>query len=120
MRAGTGSRPAPVGRRIIALCIDWAACLAISAAVFGGHAMATLAVFAAENLVLVSTLGMTLGHRLLGLRVVRVGERVGGPPGVLTGVIRTVLLCLVVPAVVWDADGRGMHDRLAGTAIVLR
>ncbi|MFE4466652.1 RDD family protein, partial [Oerskovia sp. NPDC056781] len=29
-----------------------------------------------------------------------------------------VLLCLVVPAVVWDGDGRGMHDKAAGTVIV--
>jgi uncharacterized RDD family membrane protein YckC len=34
-------------------------------------------------------------------------------------VIRTVLLCLVIPPVVYDADGRGLHDRAAGT-IVLR
>jgi hypothetical protein len=34
-------------------------------------------------------------------------------------VIRTVLLCLVIPPVVYDADGRCLHDRAAGT-IVLR
>jgi uncharacterized RDD family membrane protein YckC len=121
-RTGTGSRPvAPLGRRVVALCIDWAACLAISAAFFGGAAMVTLAVFAVENVVLVSTLGMTLGHRLLRLRVIRVArEATGVPvaPGLRAGALRTVLLCLVVPAAVWDADGRGMHDRLAGTVIV--
>lgn len=120
---------APLGRRMFALVIDWAACLAISAAFFHGDAMATLGVFAIENVVLVGTLGMTVGHRLLRLRVVRlvraVAEPAGpaappAPPGLLAGVVRAVLLCLVVPAVVWDADGRGMHDRLAGTVIVLR
>jgi hypothetical protein len=91
--------------------------------------MATLGVFAIENLVLVGTLGTTVGHRLLGLRVVRVASGVTEPteptelaaqPGVLAGAVRAVLLCLVIPAVVWDADGRGMHDRLAGTVIVRR
>ncbi|MDQ1739361.1 MAG: hypothetical protein QOE53_1013, partial [Pseudonocardiales bacterium] len=32
--------------------------------------------------------------------------------------LRTVLLVLVIPAVVWDRDGRGLHDRLAGSAVV--
>jgi hypothetical protein len=131
-----GSRSlAPLGRRLFALVVDWAACLAISAAFFQGDAMATLGVFAIENVVLVGTLGTTLGHRLLGLRVVRVvrgaaeptgpAEPAGsagaaGSPGLLAGAIRAVLLCLVIPAAVWDADGRGMHDRLAGTVIVRR
>jgi len=35
-------------------------------------------------------------------------------------VIRTVLLCLFIPAVIWDRDQRGMHDRLAGTVLVRR
>ncbi|WP_108723868.1 RDD family protein [Cellulomonas timonensis] len=133
---GPGSL-APLGRRVVALIIDWVACVAISNAFFGGHPMATLAVFAVENILLVSLLGTTLGHRLLGLRVRRVAspERLGphpsgqepqvdaGPavvPGLFSGIVRSVLLCLVIPVVIWDADGRGMHDRLAGTAIVRR
>jgi len=34
--------------------------------------------------------------------------------------IRTVSLCLVIPAVVWGLDGRGLHDVWAGTQIVRR
>ena len=30
---------------------------------------------------------------------------------------RTLLLGLLVPAVVWDRDGRGLHDRAAGTTL---
>jgi hypothetical protein len=125
---GSGALAA-LGRRVVALVIDWVACLAISAAFFHGDPMATLGVFAIENVVLVGTLGTTVGHRLLGLRVVRVVRGVPEPagptepvgqPGLLAGAVRAVLLCLVIPAVVWDADGRGMHDRLAGTVIVRR
>ncbi|PVU84277.1 RDD family protein [Cellulomonas sp. WB94] len=125
---GSGSL-APLGRRLVALLVDWAACSAISAAFFQSDAMAVVGVLAIENVVLVGTLGTTLGHRLLGLRVVRVvradPERTGpvepaAQPGLLAGAVRAVLLCLVIPAVVWDADGRGMHDRLAGTVIVRR
>jgi len=32
--------------------------------------------------------------------------------------LRTVLLCLALPALIWDRDGRGLHDRLAKTVEV--
>ena len=31
-----------------------------------------------------------------------------------------LLLVLVIPAVVMDEDGRGLHDRAAGTVVVRR
>ena len=58
--------------------------------------------------------GATLGHRLFGLQVWQV--RPGAFP--LQVVIRTLLLCLVVPAVLTSRDGRGFHDVAAGTRIV--
>ncbi|MEN0129676.1 MAG: RDD family protein [Brevundimonas sp.] len=136
---GRGSK-AGLGRRVAALVVDWVACLAISAAFFpaadpgplwltSGNALATPAIFAVENILFVGSIGFSFGHRLLGMRVRRiVVAREGGPaepddgraPGFGRAAIRTALLCLVVPAVVWDGDGRGLHDRLAGTAIVRR
>ena len=134
---GPGSM-ARLGRRVAALTIDWVACLAVAAVLLPvradgpfllrGDALGTLAVFAVENLVLVATLGHTLGHRLLGLQVRRVVG--GGPaagasvppraPGFAQSLLRALLLCLVLPAAVWDGDGRGLHDRAAGTVIVRR
>jgi hypothetical protein len=32
--------------------------------------------------------------------------------------VRTALLCLAIPALIWDADHRGLHDRVAGTMLV--
>jgi len=32
--------------------------------------------------------------------------------------LRTLLICLVIPAVIWDRDGRGLQDRAAGTVVV--
>jgi len=132
---GPGSL-ARLGRRVAALAVDWVACLAISAAFFPaagasgfflsqGDPMATLGIFALENVLLVGTVGNTLGHRLFGLRVRRatvppVAGASAVPPNVFLALVRTALLCLVVPAVVWDGDGRGLHDRVAGTAIVRR
>ena len=73
--------------------------------------------FAVQLLVLVSLTGQSLGKRALGLRVVRLAAP-DGPPGFLPTAIRTALLVLVVPAVIVDRDGRGLHDRAAGTVVV--
>jgi hypothetical protein len=113
--SGPGSL-APQGRRLGALVIDWIIAELIALA-FGWHPSSaqgqwgTIAIFGAEHLVLLSIWGATLGKRLFGLRV----GKLGGPLTPLHVVLRTVLLLLVVPAVIWDRDGRGLHDRLAGT-----
>jgi uncharacterized RDD family membrane protein YckC len=60
--------------------------------------------------------GRTLGMYLFGLRVIRVDRPV--PIGLTRAVLRTVLLFILVPAVVWDRDGRGLHDRFTDTAVV--
>lgn len=113
---------APTGRRLIALLVDWLLCYVIAFAFIGrgdlnatGTNIGTLVVFAAENLLLVSTLGYTVGKRFLGLRVVSVTQPHLTP---LAVVVRTVLLCLVLPAAVYDRDGRGFHDKAVGTAVV--
>jgi uncharacterized RDD family membrane protein YckC len=124
---GSGSA-APLARRLVAVSVDWLACLAISAAfaptagglwLTRGDPWVTLLVFGAENLLLVGLAGNTLGHRLLGLRV-RPVRGAAPVPGLLAGAVRAVLLCLVIPAVVWTGDGRGLHDVAARTVIVRR
>lgn len=60
--------------------------------------------------------GRTLGMYLFGLRVVRVDQPVAIGP--VRALLRTVLLFVLVPAVVWDRDGRGLHDRFTDTAVV--
>ena len=118
--SGSGSL-AGQGRRVGALLVDWVVAYLIVEA-FGWHASSpqgqwgVLAVFAAEHLLLLSTLGYTIGKRLFGLRV----GRLGGPLTPLNVVMRTVLLMVIIPAVIWDRDGRGLHDRLVGTVELLR
>lgn len=106
---------APLGRRVVALVVDWALATAISAGFLDNHPLATLGVFAVMTLVLLATRGATIGHTLLGLRVRAVD---GGAARPLQVLIRTACLCLVIPAVVWGLDGRGLHDVWAGTRIV--
>ncbi|MFB6557236.1 MFS transporter, partial [Streptomyces sp. NPDC056405] len=69
-----------------------------------------LVVFAVLSVLTVGTVGCTPGKRLLGLRVVSEG---GGRITLPRVVLRTVLLVLVIPAAIWDRDGRGLHDRLS-------
>jgi uncharacterized RDD family membrane protein YckC len=88
----------------------------VERALLAGHPMATLGVFALQHLVLVATLGTTIGHRLVGVRVVR--EERAPYVGIVKAAVRTVLLVLVIPAVVWDEEKRGLHDVAAGTRVV--
>ena len=105
------------GRRIAALCIDWALAVLISVAFFAYDPFATLAIFATAQVVFLLTVSGSLGHLALGMRVVPMA---GGYLGPWRPFVRTLLLCLVVPALIWDRDQRGMHDRLAGTVLVRR
>ncbi|WP_435300272.1 RDD family protein [Timonella sp. A28] len=115
---GSGSL-ASLWRRVCGLIIDWAAASAVSWLLFDFHSMATLGVFAVVHFVCVSSIGNTLGHVLCGIRV-RPEENNSTYIGFARGLMRTILLCLVIPAVIWDADGRGLHDKAARTLVVRR
>jgi len=119
--SGPGSL-ARLGRRAVAICVDWFACLLVASGLMGyrlGEAglgpFKPLAIFVVMNLLLVGTVGFTIGHRLLGIRVVRVGGASAGPFRALT---RTALLAAVIPAVIWDRDTRGFHDKISGTVTI--
>lgn len=122
---GRGSL-APVGRRVVALVIDWALALLISIGFFQNQPMVTLAIFAVMTYLGVATLGMSMGHLAAGLQIRRLAHAqkkdwsAAGLPGPVLALGRTLLVCLVIPAVVWDSDGRGLHDRVCGTVIVMR
>jgi uncharacterized RDD family membrane protein YckC len=104
-----------VGRRIAALAIDWALAVAASVVFFNYDGFATTLVFIVLQVVLIPTIGGSIGHRLVGLRVVPVA---GGWVGFWRPVVRTLLLAIVIPALVWDSDQRGFHDKVAGTVLV--
>jgi uncharacterized RDD family membrane protein YckC len=114
-RDGAGS-VARVGRRIGALAIDYGAAYLISG-FFAFDPLAILAIFGAIQIVFLPTLQASPGHRIFGLRLQLVG---GGWVGLWRPIIRTILLIVVIPAVIWDADQRGLHDKAAGTVLVRR
>ena len=111
---GRGSM-APLGRRVLALILDWACAVIISIAFFQYDPLATTLVFAIVQIAFIPTIGGSPGHLVFGMRVQRV---TGGWPGIWRPALRTLLLVLVIPAVIWDADGRGLHDKAAGTVLV--
>ncbi|MFC9335379.1 RDD family protein [Arthrobacter sp. NPDC057009] len=112
--SGPGSM-ARAGRRILAIIIDWTIALLISNVFLSGNSMATLAVFAVEQILLIGTLGYSIGHRAMGIHVVKPDGSAAGP---LAALVRTVLLCLVIPAVIFDPDQRGLHDKAMNTVLV--
>ena len=122
---GRGSL-ATTGPRLLAFLVD-AAASGLVAALFvphhGGDTAAdrlpgswSLIPFVLDYVIGVLVAGRTLGMYLFGLRLIRVSRDVAVDPLRIVG--RTLLLLLLVPALVFDRDGRGMHDRLTDTAVV--
>ncbi|MHA7986629.1 RDD family protein [Rathayibacter sp. CAU 1779] len=103
------------GRRILALVIDWAIASLLSLAFAHYDGWATLGIFALLQYVFIPTIGGSIGHRIVGLRLVALN---GKWVGLWRPLVRTVLLCIVIPAVVWDSDQRGFHDKVAGTVLI--
>jgi uncharacterized RDD family membrane protein YckC len=114
-----------MGRHLGALVIDWFACMLIVFAVlhprpFDSAAIShlqtwTLVVFAIETYVLTALTGLTLGKRLVRIRVARLD---GKPVGFVWSLVRTLLLLTVIPPLVTDRDLRGLHDRAANTIVI--
>ena len=116
--SGPGSM-ATLGRRVVALFIDWVAAMIISRALVATpetvlEQFATLGVFALEVTVLTWLWGSSFGQRLVGLRVVGRTRRLG----LVAATLRTVLICIVIPPLIWDADGRGLHDRAVDSVVI--
>jgi uncharacterized RDD family membrane protein YckC len=120
--AGPGSL-ASVGRRLVAVAVDWFASTFVVALATHGHltygtptfSLAVLGVFGLEVFVLTWLTGASFGQQLVRVQVVELGA--GRVPW-HRALVRTVLLCLAVPALVWDGDQRGLHDHAANTAVV--
>jgi uncharacterized RDD family membrane protein YckC len=115
---GPGSL-ASAGRRLAAFGVD-AVLSALVAGLFTAPELPrnwSLVVFFAQYVLFTWAFGQTPGMRLAGLRVIRVDRP--ARVGVWRSVVRSFLLTLLVPALIWDSDSRGLHDRVADTAVVL-
>lgn len=114
------------GRRILALLVDWLICTLAVVAVFGVDEYTTtgsvasvmvLPVYVVESALLTWLAGGSIGKLLTGLCVVPADGRLRRlNPVKAFG--RQLLIALVVPPLVFRADGRGLHDLFAGTSTV--
>ena len=109
------------GRRVVALVVDWIASSLVSILVLGpsgysgqsGSGWLTLGVFFLESAVGTALAGGSFGQLVAGVRVLRIdGRRLP----VLAALARQILVCVVIPPLVFRPDGRGLHDIMADSA----
>lgn len=105
------------GRRVLAIIIDWALASLPAYLLIGGPSVALwhILIFAGLQVLFIPTIGGSLGHRAVGMHVVSIA---GGWVGFWRPLVRTVLLIIVIPVLIWDSDQRGFHDKIAGTVLV--
>jgi uncharacterized RDD family membrane protein YckC len=113
-------------RRIIALFVDWIISTLVVIGFVGPHAYAhdpasswlVLGVFAVEVAVLTALAAGSFGQLLAGIRVFTTEGR---PLNLLLSVVRTLLICVVIPPLIFRSDsGRGLHDLAVGSATYVR
>ncbi len=123
-RSGAGA-VASFGRRLAAVFVDWVAALLVARGIESAflepttvtHTFLPVLVFFLEVALLTMVSGSSFGQRLLGLTVLGLD---GGAVSPVRVVMRTALLCLAVPALIWDRDGRGLHDKAARSVVLSR
>jgi uncharacterized RDD family membrane protein YckC len=116
------------GRRILALVIDWFMSLLVTAAITGHNPWAftstgqateryAILVMTAEIVILTSLIQGSAGQVVVRIAVRRVG---GGSLDPIRALVRTVLILLVIPAVIYNRDQRGLHDLVVDSVVVRR
>ena len=120
---GAGS-VASWGRRIAALFVDWIASSLVAAVIASAvgvgadtERLLPLLVFFTEATLFTGVAGASFGQLAMRVVVVRVDGRA---VTLLHALIRTALICLVIPPLVFNRDQRGLHDLAAGTITVNR
>jgi uncharacterized RDD family membrane protein YckC len=115
------------GRRFGALAVDWAASTLVAIVVVGGAeayfepgssaGFITTGVYVVEAGLFTWLIAGSFGKIATGLRVVP-ADGILRPINPFKLLLRQVLVALVIPPLVFRADGRGLHDVLAGTTTV--
>ncbi len=112
-------------RRVLALLVDYVACWGVMLLIYGGTwfgsgplpSVYLNLLFVGESALLMALSGGSFGQLATRLRVVRV-DGSGRPLSLLVALVRQVLICLVIPPLVFRPDGRGLHDMICGSATV--
>ena len=121
-REGKGSL-AGLFPRMAALLIDWSICYAMAAIItpntnwFGDNATASMIFFIIWRVVTVWLFAQSPGHAIMGIGVARIDDSTQRV-GLWRSVVRVIFTIFLLPPVIQDTDGRGMHDRATGTAVI--
>lgn len=115
--AGVGSLASTL-RRAAAFILDIGLAALTAFAFTAPHAPGnwSLLVWFVMSFVTVALFSVTPGQAMVGIGVARVD--VTAPVGLWRALVRVLLTFVIVPVVVWDADTRGLHDRVTSTAVI--
>lgn len=111
--------------RIAALILDWAASMALAVILFGTGVLheagwrswMILAVFFVESAILTGLAGGSFGQIIAKIGVARLDGR---PIGLLRGIARQAMICLVLPTIVIGAERRALNDLALGSVVINR
>jgi uncharacterized RDD family membrane protein YckC len=112
-------------RRFAALVVDWTACTLVVVLVMGparwsedaAAGFYAMGLFVLESAVFTALLGGSFGKIATRLRVVR-DDSPGRPVELIPALVRSILVVLVIPPLVFRPDGRGLHDMAVKTRTV--
>jgi uncharacterized RDD family membrane protein YckC len=115
------------GRRLLAIFVDWVASMLVAKLIYpgealgqGGYGWVVLLIFVVETTLFIWTIGASFGQRLVGLRVVSVTpDGLSERTGLGRAALRQVLVGLLIPAVIYNRDRRGLQDLAARTVVVI-
>ena len=98
--------------------VDWIACLLVTRTFASPitEPWAPVAILIVEYGFFIGLFGQTPGMWVAGIRCVSVDDQ--RPVGIPRALLRGVLLALFVPPLIMDEKRRGVHDRLANTAMM--
>ncbi|MGH3647917.1 MAG: RDD family protein [Micromonosporaceae bacterium] len=116
--AGDDLETAGFGARFLALLVDWVLCVMLAGLVARPPATGlwVYPFLIAEYGFFVGLYGQTPGMWLAKVRCVSATDT--GPIGVLRALLRTLLMCLLVPVLIMDSYGRGLHDRAVNSVML--
>ena len=118
-QSGPGS-VSSVGRKAVALCLDWFTAIVIAKALGrdmdpNQSSLLVLEIFAAQVALSTVLSGSSFGQRLMGIGVITLDKN---RLPISRIIVRTFLTCLVIPAVVYDRDNRGFHDKAVNSVVI--
>lgn len=113
------------GRRLIAIVVDWAISVLVVMLITGSSYLDLASSAEGQFYILgmfvflqtfgIWAIGGSIGHRMFKMYLVNAS---GGSLNWWRPLVRSLLLALVIPAIIWDADQRGFHDKIAGTILL--